>query len=67
MGQPSSDLASHVLVVDDDSAVGTVMGAQIRQAGYPTTVVTSGEAALAALEDTPFAVVISDQIGRAHV
>ena len=60
MGQPSSDLGTHVLVVDDDAAVGTVMGAQIRQAGYATTVVTSGEAALAALEDTPFAVVVSD-------
>ena len=56
----SSGERAHVLVVDDDVAVGTVMGAQLRQAGYAVTVVPSAERALAALDDAPFGVVLTD-------
>jgi DNA-binding NtrC family response regulator len=56
----SSGERAHVLVVDDDVAVGTVMGAQLRQAGYAVTVVPSAERALAALDDAPYGVVLTD-------
>ncbi len=60
MNEPRPEPSAHVLVVDDDGAVGAVMGAQLRQAGYAVTVVSSGERALAALEETPFGVVLTD-------
>ena len=60
MVDPASDPFAAVLVVDDDSAVGAVLGAQLRQAGHVVTVVSSGARALAALEEAPFAVVVTD-------
>ncbi len=49
-----------ILLVDDDSAVGMTLGAQLQQAGYATRHVTSGPAALEILEQRPWDVVISD-------
>jgi len=49
-----------VLVVDDDQAVGTVLGALLGQAGYEARHVTSGDAALAALLARHIDLVISD-------
>ncbi len=60
MGQTPAEGATSVLIVDDDEAVGEVMAAQLRQAGYPTTYVSSGAAALLALEQAPFSVVLTD-------
>lgn len=50
----------HILVVDDDQAVGTVLGALCRQRGYRATWVASGRAALDALAATPFDAAIVD-------
>ncbi len=52
--------AVSVLVVDDDRAVGMVLDALLRQAGYASRHVMSGEAALAALASKPVDVVLSD-------
>jgi len=49
-----------ILVVDDDAPVGEILGAQLRQAGHDCQVVTSGAQALEALEQRPFAMVLSD-------
>jgi two-component system response regulator AtoC len=49
-----------VLVVDDDPAVGKVLGALLEQDGLGALHVASGPAALAALEQHPFDAVISD-------
>ena len=49
-----------VLVVDDDSAVGRVLVAQLKQDGLQATLVGSAEAALEALEKTAFDMVLSD-------
>jgi len=54
----ASDL--HVLIVDDDEAVGTVLAALCRQRGYGATWVPSGADALAALERRPYDVAIVD-------
>jgi len=56
----SDSVPATILVVDDDAAVGAVLGAQLRQAGHTVTVVSSGARALAALEETPFAIVVTD-------
>jgi two-component system response regulator AtoC len=50
----------NVLIVDDDAAVGTVLGALLRQAGLAPHHETSGAAALAALERRPFDLAITD-------
>jgi two-component system, NtrC family, response regulator AtoC len=49
-----------VLVVDDDEAVGRVLAAQLTQDGHRSTWVASAEAALLAMEKTPFDLVLSD-------
>ncbi|HEU4404851.1 MAG TPA: sigma-54 dependent transcriptional regulator [Polyangiaceae bacterium] len=49
-----------VLIVDDDAAVGTVLGALLRQAGFASHHERSGEAALAALERRAFDAAITD-------
>ncbi len=54
------ELAGSVLLVDDDPAVGKVLGALLHQAGMQTTHVTSAEAALQLLEKRPVDVVVSD-------
>jgi DNA-binding NtrC family response regulator len=48
------------LVVDDDPAVQTVLAGLLAQAGIPTEVASSGEAALARLAERPFEVVLAD-------
>jgi two-component system response regulator AtoC len=55
-----ADSASSVLVVDDDAAVGTVLAALLKQAGFEATFVPNAEAALATLEKRPFDLVMSD-------
>jgi DNA-binding NtrC family response regulator len=50
----------HVLVVDDDEALGKVLEALLRQAKLDATYVPSGVAALEALERRPFDLVITD-------
>ena len=49
-----------VLIVDDDVAVGTVLGALCRQAGFEARAVTSGAAALEALAARPYDAAIVD-------
>jgi two-component system response regulator AtoC len=49
-----------ILVVDDDPAVGTILGALLDQAGFQATYVGSGEAALTELEARSYDVVVSD-------
>jgi len=59
----SSDPPKHpgsVLVVDDDPAVGKVLGALLAQAGLESQHVADGEQALATLAARPFEAVISD-------
>jgi two-component system response regulator AtoC len=50
----------HVLLVDDDPAVGKVLGALLAQAGIEAHHVLSGQAALDALGSRPVDVVITD-------
>ena len=52
--------AESVLVVDDDVAIGKVLAALLEQRGYDAAHVTSAEAALEALEKTPYDVVLTD-------
>src|SRR5262245_44344006 len=49
-----------VLVVDDDAAIAKVLVALLTQRGLAATWVASGEAAVKALEERPFDVVLSD-------
>ena len=49
-----------ILLVDDDPAVGKVLGALLRQDGLEAEHVASGEAALQALEARPFEAVVTD-------
>jgi DNA-binding NtrC family response regulator len=49
-----------ILLVDDDHAVGKVLGALLRQDGLEAEHVDSGEAALQALEARPFEAVVTD-------
>ncbi|HME91070.1 MAG TPA: response regulator, partial [Myxococcaceae bacterium] len=59
----SSDPSKHpgsVLVVDDDPAVGKVLGALLAQAGLESQHVADGQQALAALAVRPFEAVITD-------
>jgi two-component system response regulator AtoC len=51
---------SHVLLVDDDPAVGKVLGALLAQAGIEARHVQSGQEALDALASRPVDVVITD-------
>ena len=51
---------SHVLVVDDDPAVGMVLGAILQQASFRTTSVQSGARALEVLAAEPIDAVITD-------
>ena len=59
MSTPWLDHAS-VLVVDDDPAVGKVLGALLAQAGIKSDHVRDGAQALASLAQHPFEVVITD-------
>jgi len=49
-----------ILVVDDDPAIGTVLGALLRQEGFAAAWRESGEAALAALDERHFDAVLTD-------
>ena len=49
-----------VLVVDDDKAVRAALGVNLRKAGYEVTLCRSAQEALAALEDRPFDLVLTD-------
>jgi two-component system response regulator AtoC len=53
-------VTAHVLIVDDDPAVGKVLGALLRQDGLQATHQLSARTALAALEARPYDLVISD-------
>ena len=52
--------SAHVLVVDDDRAFRHAISAFLREAGHHITEVSDGSAALAALADRPFDVVLLD-------
>ena len=49
-----------VLVVDDDKAVRAALGVNLRKAGYEVTLCRSAQEALAALEERPFDLVLTD-------
>jgi two-component system response regulator AtoC len=51
---------ARILVADDDPALGVVLEALLRQAGFAPRVVTSGEAALQILEQHAFDAILSD-------
>ena len=51
---------SRILIVDDDPALGVVLDALLRQAGYLPRVVQSGPAALAAIDQHAVDVILSD-------
>jgi len=55
-----SDASGRVLLVDDDPAVGKVLGALLTQAGIRNEHVSSAEAALVALTHKSFDVVVTD-------
>ncbi len=57
---PSMSEERSVLVVDDDVAVGKVLFALLKQAGYRVRHVTSGAAALVAIGEASYDAVISD-------
>lgn len=59
MNQTTNDTA-RILIVDDDVDLGAVLEALLRQAGFSPRVVTSGEAALEALEQQGFDAILSD-------
>jgi two-component system, NtrC family, response regulator AtoC len=52
--------SGRVLLVDDDVALGKVLGALLHQAGIHCVHVTSGDSALLELSRKPFEVVITD-------
>jgi two-component system NtrC family sensor kinase len=53
-------LRSRVLIVDDEEAVGSLLSRLLSQLGHSTTVVTSGAAALQAIEEQSFDLVLAD-------
>src|SRR5689334_22470013 len=55
-----NETKSHVLVVDDDPAVGMVLGALLQQAGYRATSVQSGARAVEVLGSEPIDAMITD-------
>ncbi len=56
----SRDVQPAILIVDDDTAVATVLAALCRQRGYAPTTVSSGALALAAAEAVPFDLAVLD-------
>jgi len=54
------EIKAHVLVVDDDPAVGMVLGALLQQAGFRATSVPSGARAIEVLAAEPIDAVITD-------
>ncbi len=50
----------HVLVVEDDPAIREMLDEGLREEGYDVTIVSTGEAAVAALRETPVHVVLTD-------
>lgn len=54
------DLAYTVLVVDDEEPVGTLLARLLHDLGHQSRVVTSGEAALKALAEEQFDLILSD-------
>ncbi len=50
----------HLLVVDDEASLRTVLGALLRRLGYRVTTVEDGAAALRALFQEPFSLVLTD-------
>jgi two-component system response regulator AtoC len=59
-GSQPNNITGSVLVVDDDTAVGTVLAALLQQAGLAATHVQGGDAALRALEKRPADVLVTD-------
>ncbi|MCA9540007.1 MAG: sigma-54-dependent Fis family transcriptional regulator [Myxococcales bacterium] len=53
-------MAEQILVVDDESNLRKVLGAQLRRHGYEVTTAPDGRAALAALATQPFSAVLTD-------
>lgn len=53
-------MSAEVLLIDDDPAVRRAVGGALRHAGFRVTSVDSGVAALAALQQHDFAVLVSD-------
>ena len=69
--------ARPILIIEDEHALGTALSFLVRRMGHLPTLVASGTAGLAALDQTGFAAVVLDiglpdmsglrEIGRAHV
>jgi len=55
-----ANVSDAVLVVDDDVAIGKVLGALLEQRGYAATLVPSAEEAVRELDARPYDVVLSD-------
>lgn len=62
MSQGSGDLPTspRVLVADDEEMVRTLLGKVLRRQGYDVTLVADGDAAVAALDEGEYDVVVSD-------
>lgn len=56
--------SSHILVVDDELPIRTLLGAMLERHGYACEMATSGRDALAALERNSFQLVLSDIVLR---
>jgi two-component system response regulator AtoC len=56
----TNDDRARILIVDDDPDLGSVLEALLRQAGFSSRVVRSGEAALDAIEEHDFDAILSD-------
>ena len=60
MSTATPQVTGRVLVVDDDRSVATVLTALLQQRGHEAVGVSSAAAALAALDESPFDVVLTD-------
>ncbi len=60
MSGTTTDGGARILIVDDDPALGMVLEALLRQGGFSPQVVTSGAAALDAVEQRGFDAILSD-------
>ena len=56
----ASDTPRRILVVEDDDAIATALSLNLRLAGHEVDVVDAGEAALAALDRSPYDLVLLD-------
>ena len=60
MPDPATSTVARVLVVDDSAVVRRILGGQLHRAGWLVREAASGSEALAAFEQEPFEVVITD-------